>query len=219
MSIVSISTGNPVDSNIWLVTGSENILIDTGTGESSYGSDYTSMLVRSIDPYLSGKGISRIILTHCHIDHVGGAAGLMHHYGCPVFIGSGDLAAVSNADPLLTVSGMFRIPLEPFDCSPLEDGQAIDIGEHRLRVIDTPGHTKGGICLFDEISGALFSGDTLFSQGVGRTDLPGGSFHELTDSLVKLSNVNIKTVYPGHGPIGIDGKKTIEYALRMVGFR
>ena len=219
MSIVPISTGNPIDSNIWLITGSENILIDTGTGESSGAADYTALLAWSIDPHLNGKGISAIILTHCHIDHVGGAAGLKQHYGCPVYIGNKDYDAVSTGDPAYTVSGMFRIPFYPLDCIPVDEGHVFDIGEHRLRVIDTPGHTMGGICLYDEVTGALFSGDTLFASGIGRTDLPGGSLQEMVQSLVKLSNVNITTVYPGHGPIGTDGMKALEDALRMVGYR
>ena len=218
MSIVPVSTGNPIDSNMWLITGSSNILIDTGTGES-YGPDYTGGLVRTMGPYLGGRGLSAIVLTHCHIDHVGGAAGLSEHYGCPVYIGSGDAPAVRSADPRLTVSGMFRIPLSPIECQGVDEGYVFDIGEHVLRVIETPGHTAGGICLFDEVTGALFSGDTLFAPGVGRTDLPGGSLEALAGSLRKLCNVNIKTVYPGHGPIGYDGRKTLDDALGMVGLR
>ena len=219
MSIVPISTGNPIDSNIWLVTGSENILIDTGTGETSGGTDYAASLAWSIDLHLEGRGLSAIVLTHCHIDHVGGAAGLKEHYGCPVYIGAKDYDAVSAGDSMYTVSGMFRIPFCPLDCIPVDEGHVFDIGDHRLRVIDTPGHTAGGICLFDEVTGALFSGDTLFANGIGRTDLPGGSLQELVQSLVKLSNVNITAVYPGHGPVGYDGKETLDYALRMVGNR
>ena len=219
MSIVPISTGNPIDSNIWLVTGSENILIDTGTGETSGGTDYAALVSWTIDPHLEGRGLSAIVLTHCHIDHVGGAAGLKEHYGCPVYIGAKDYDAVSAGDSMYTVSGMFRIPFCPLDCIPVDEGHVFDIGDHRLRVIDTPGHTAGGICLFDEVTGALFSGDTLFANGIGRTDLPGGSLQELVQSLVKLSNVNITAVYPGHGPVGYDGKETLDYALRMVGNR
>ncbi len=218
MAIVQIPAASYIDSNIWLITGNENILIDTGTGISPDGLDYASFMARFIDPHLVG-GLSKIILTHCHIDHVGGASSLSDHYGCPVFIGSGDAPFVRSADPDVTVSRMFGIPLEPIECQEVGQGHIFDTGEHRLRVIDTPGHTPGGICLYDEVTGALFSGDTVFASGIGRTDLPGGSFRALTESIVKLSNINIKTVYPGHGPVGADGPKTIDDALGMVGYR
>jgi glyoxylase-like metal-dependent hydrolase (beta-lactamase superfamily II) len=93
----------------------------------------------------------------------------------------------------------------------------IDIGEHRLRVINTPGHTCGGICLYDEVTGSLFSGDTVFGSGIGRTDLPSGSAKELAMSLKKLSGIDVKTLYPGHMDIVSDGNRAIRNGLRMMG--
>ena len=81
----------------------------------------------------------------------------------------------------------------------LEDGDVISFGKSSLKVIHTPGHTKGGICLYG--GGCLFSGDTLFASSVGRTDLPGGDYHEILHSVnVALAQVADETkVYPGHG--------------------
>ena len=82
----------------------------------------------------------------------------------------------------------------------LGDGESIDIGDLRFSVLHTPGHTPGGICLLGE--GIVFSGDTLFNYGVGRADLPGGSYSQLMDSIsTKLMTLPDTTiVYPGHGP-------------------
>jgi glyoxylase-like metal-dependent hydrolase (beta-lactamase superfamily II) len=82
----------------------------------------------------------------------------------------------------------------------LEDGDSIEVGDFHFSVLHTPGHTPGGICLLGE--GVMFSGDTLFNYGIGRTDLPGGNYSQLMDSIkTKLMTLPDKTVvYPGHGP-------------------
>ena len=220
MSIVPISTGNPIDSNMWLVLGSSAVLIDTGTGvcDSFSGESYADAVARSIRPYLGGRELDTIILTHSHIDHAGGCNALSRVFGSEVYIGEGEADVIRSADRLYSVADMFSLPFLPTECQGVGEGYVFDIGEHRLRVIDTPGHTKGGICLYDEVTGSLFSGDTLFSAGVGRTDLPGGSFPRLAESLAKLRNVNISGLYPGHGPSTSDGKTALEQALNMVGY-
>jgi glyoxylase-like metal-dependent hydrolase (beta-lactamase superfamily II) len=97
------------------------------------------------------------------------------------------------------------------------EGDTIDLGEHRLRVINTPGHTCGGICMYDEITQSLFSGDTVFASGVGRTDLPTGSEDELIRSLKKLSGIDVRKLYPGHMESVSDGNAAIRYGLIMMG--
>lgn len=109
--------------------------------------------------------------------------------------------------------------LPPMEVDELRDGEIIDLGEHRLRVIDTPGHTSGSISLYDEVTKSLFSGDTLFQMGVGRTDFPTGSYEELAGSLIKLSNIEIKSLYPGHGNISEHGDRMVRYGLDMMGVR
>lgn len=212
MSVVPIVTGDPYDCSIWLVLGDSAVLIDTGTG------CHTGLVIDAVSRALEGRVLSAVILTHCHIDHVGGAAEISRMFSCPIYIGRNDAEAVRVADSERTVSGLFRLRLEPMEVIDLDAGYVFDIGGHRLRVIDSPGHTAGGICLFDEVTGALFSGDTLFENGVGRTDFEGGSFPALCRSLLELRNVNMTTLYPGHGPCCENGKASLEHALHLVGY-
>lgn len=82
----------------------------------------------------------------------------------------------------------------------LTDGAKIDLGDSTLRVIHTPGHTPGSICLYEAQSKSLFSGDTVFPYGsVGRTDLPGGSSRDLIRSISRLVKLDVSVLYPGHG--------------------
>ena len=85
-------------------------------------------------------------------------------------------------------------------------GRAIDFGEFKLQVLETPGHTAGSLCFFEESQGLLFSGDTLFSGSFGRTDLPTGSSENLAESLKKLQKESFKALFPGHGPV-LNGKE------------
>ena len=93
----------------------------------------------------------------------------------------------------------------------------IDIGPHKLRVIETPGHTMGGVCFYDEISSSLFSGDTLFADSVGRTDFNGGSISSLRTSIKYLSDIDLSNLYPGHGNPTSDGPTAVKIGLKIVG--
>jgi len=136
-----------------------------------------------------------IINTHGHGDHIGANS----KFGLPVFIHKAD--AVWLTKPAKNISAMLGIPVSSPPASRLlEDGDRISIGELYLEVIHTPGHSQGSICLRWE--NILFTGDTLFAEGVGRTDWPGGSEAELIKSIKeKLFILPDETkVYPGHGP-------------------
>lgn len=199
------------DSNVYLLTGKTNILIDAGTSVCS------SRMIAEIDRISDGKGLEKILLTHCHVDHVGGVSDLVSRYGCEVFAGAKDAMAIRTADTTFTLDRMFGLQLHPVDVTDLHHGDIIDIGEHRLSVIDTPGHTCGGISFYDEITGSLFSGDTLFSEGVGRTDFPGGSTDDLRNSIKQLSDIEIKSLYPGHGSTTEDGAEAVRIGLDLLG--
>ena len=120
-------------------------------------------------------------------------------FGCDVLIGSGDASYLRVPDPSVTVCGLFGAVMDPMSVGELHEGDLIDTGDHVLEVMDTPGHTPGGICLYDRANGLLISGDTLFSDGFGRTDFVGGSMTDMRDSLRKLSNIDIRGLFPGHG--------------------
>ncbi|MDR1404091.1 MAG: MBL fold metallo-hydrolase [Candidatus Methanoplasma sp.] len=211
MVICQINADPSFDSNIYLIIGGRTALIDTGTGGANPEN------IAGIKKILKGKNLDMIILTHFHYDHTGGLSGMLKEFDSEVSAGAGDAPYIMGGDPIYTMSGMFGGEHEPVDVIGLTEDDIVDLGDHRLRVINTPGHTCGGICLYDEITHSLFSGDTVFSRGVGRTDFPTGSAKELTESLRKLSGIDVKMLYPGHSDISSDGNEAVRYGLLMMG--
>jgi len=140
-----------------------------------------------------------VVNTHGHMDHIG----CDEEFGVPVYIHHDDLKLLK--DPRLNLSGIFSAPFSVnADIRSLSDGQIIGVDGIELEVIHTPGHTPGGISLLlrkpeDKL---LFSGDTLFREGIGRTDFTGADSAQLIDSIQKrLFVLDRQTkVYPGHGP-------------------
>ena len=142
-----------------------------------------------------------LLNTHCHIDHLLGVAHLQRRYGAQ--------AAVHRADEPLLASlpaqaALFGVPLDEvpqFDIW-LEHGQTVRFGHTELLVLHTPGHSPGGVCLLHQESGTLLSGDTLFRGSVGRTDLPGGDYNTLMQSIEQhlLPLPDSTIALPGHGP-------------------
>jgi glyoxylase-like metal-dependent hydrolase (beta-lactamase superfamily II) len=142
--------------------------------------------------------IKIIVLTHGHIDHTGALKEVKEATGSQVAVHTDD-ARTLNDRSLGIFLGISQPSLPPPDRL-LKDGDEVAASGLRFTVLHTPGHTPGGICLLGE--GVLFSGDTLFNYGIGRTDMPGGSYSQLMDSIqVKLMTLPDEVVvYPGHGP-------------------
>lgn len=141
-----------------------------------------------------------IYLTHCHGDHFGGILELKKQKGGKVLIHRDDAEGLYNIGISLTYYiGMEDITLEAD--SRVDEGDLIHIGNIEFKVIHTPGHTKGGTCLYCEKEKLLFSGDTLFRGTWGRTDLPTSNFADIINSITnKLAILPDDTiVYPGHG--------------------
>lgn len=139
-----------------------------------------------------------IISTHGHFDHVLGVKKLQKSFQIPFYLHKEDSPMVDGSHSRLAASMGIEVDSLTADKF-LADGDIISVGKIRLKVIHTPGHSKGGICLYSDK--VLFSGDTLFAGDVGRTDLVGGSTEELKNSLKKLFELPASTkVYPGHGP-------------------
>jgi hydroxyacylglutathione hydrolase len=141
-----------------------------------------------------------ILLTHAHFDHIGAVAELvqathalaaLHPYDLPLLRARGGAA----------LFGIFMRPCPDPDIE-LADGQVIEVGTLRLKVLHTPGHTSGHVTFYEAQARAAFDGDVLFQQGIGRTDFPGSSFQQLMDSIrSKLFALpDDTTIYPGHGP-------------------
>ena len=142
--------------------------------------------------------IKYIILTHAHFDHMGAAAELAEKSGAKLVCSVTDSLALD--DSAVNLSGNFMPELKtPKADIMVREGDEISFGTARLKVIETPGHTLGGICLYCE--GTLFSGDTLFRRSVGRCDFPTGNGAALVNSVKEKLFVlpNDTVVYPGHG--------------------
>lgn len=204
--------GKGSDCNIVLIGGDRPILVDTGTGV------YNFSTFQWIAKYASLEKVDRIILTHCHFDHVGGAPEIVRRTGAKVFIHEEDADPVSNGDGWGTLSNMFGVTTEALGVETLADGDRFSSGIHGFEVIHTPGHTIGSICLFEKASGTLISGDTAFVGGVGRWDFPTGDFDSLLTSIKKLFELSPESIYPGHGPCANgNGKQHIKEDLNWIG--
>ena len=160
----------------------------------------------------SGLVLKYVLLTHSHFDHTMGAAEFCGQFEAPAAAGALELDSFS--DPTANASSILGlIPGKtPSVSVGLSEGSLAEFGECDLRVIETPGHTAGGISFYTD--GSLFSGDTLFRAGIGRTDLPGGSYNTIISSITdKLYLLPDDTkVYPGHGePTEIGWEKRNNY--------
>ncbi len=211
MTIRKITTSVPYDSNIYLVSGDRPIVVDAGTGLDSAS---VARSIRSLTDVPPVAGVA----THCHYDHIGGIRALVDEFGCRVLAGRLDAPYIRDSDPDVTVSRMFGGSLSPVEVEDLDEGDLIDTGDHSFRVLETPGHTPGGICLYEESTGWLISGDTLFLDGFGRTDFAGGSMSALRSSLLRLSKVDIRGLFPGHGNTSDRySPELMQRALRLAG--
>jgi hydroxyacylglutathione hydrolase len=145
--------------------------------------------------------LTQIVVTHAHIDHVGGAMKLKAATGAPILMNQDDQALLKLLDVQAAWIGM-RPPGAVVVDENIADGRVLKIGTIPANVIHTPGHTEGSICLYLPDQQTLVAGDTLFAGSIGRTDLPGGSFDKIMRSLHTrvLALPDDTAVVPGHGP-------------------
>ena len=202
--------GIMADSNSYLIDNTDSdsdynyILVDTGTGQSN-SKLYSSIREIGIEP----EDIDLIVNTHCHFDHVGGNDFFPN---AKIAIHKVDAIALRDPDSELTVSSLFGSIVRKHDVDiELEEGDKIA----NFEVINTPGHTKGGISLYDgEI---LISGDTIFSNGgVGRMDI-GGNPLDMKESLMRLKELNVEYLLPGHGPWVNNGNQHVKMSCMNMG--
>lgn len=145
-----------------------------------------------------GFRLKYIMNTHGHLDHIGGIAELVNKSGAPFLLHQDDLYLLDNLEqePL---QAYLQVPVPPAPQQLLQDGDRLTVGSLEFQVLHTPGHTPGSVCFL--IGSVLFSGDTLFANSVGRTDLPSGNHDQLLKSIrEKLLPLDDSVrVYPGHG--------------------
>ena len=144
--------------------------------------------------------VTGIVITHAHIDHVGGAAKLRAATGAPVYMNVNDEPLYDSLDVQAGWLGMPAPERTAIDCA-LRDGDSVSLGGSRFHVLHTPGHTPGSLCLWLPSAQKLIAGDTLFREGIGRTDLPGGDSRLILASIrEKILPLDEETlVFPGHG--------------------
>ncbi len=155
-----------------------------------------------INDKLKEKGfeVEVILLTHGHFDHIGGADALRKESGAKIY--AMEAEKVLLEDPYVNVSAQMHRPVTLTADGFFNDGDILEYGDKKCRVIGTPGHTIGSCCFYFEETGILIGGDTLFAESYGRTDFPTGKLTSLRESVKnKLFTLPDDTrVYPGHGP-------------------
>ena len=184
------------DSNIsYIKSGDRQILVDTGTG------NYASSLDKDLQTQGSSlESITDIVLTHCHIDHIGGVIPILEKASPKLYLHKAEAEPINKGDMSHTLGGTFGADLPPFKIDVmLDEGDLIDFGDVKLEVFHTPGHSEGSIVMQVEGTGILFTGDTLMPGGsFGRVDFPTGSAKKLVESLKRISEMDFEIGLPGH---------------------
>ena len=201
-------SGAAFDGNVYLILDERPILVDAGM--------MAAPTLRNIKKLIDPQKIEMIVLTHCHHDHSGAAPELKAVTGARLLLSEKEVGAVG--DDLASVAYLFGQQAPHYEVDQtLIEGMVLDIGEWKLEVMETPGHSQGSLCLYEPRAKVLFSGDTVFPDGnIGRTDMYGGSTSDLVASIERLTGLDVEIMYPGHMEItGRDVKRQIKMSLRF----
>lgn len=195
---------NPFGENTYLLYDetAEAIIVDAGCS--------TPLEVAEVKRFTDANGLTVkfLVNTHCHIDHIVGINALCNLYGVQCYAHREELPMLAMAPKHAAMFGV-EIDTAPRVEKTVGDGDTLTFGRTTLRVIHTPGHTLGGICLYSEKDRVLLTGDTLFQGSIGRTDLHGGSYtaiiRSITEKLLTLPDDVV--VFPGHGDSSTIGEE------------
>jgi len=154
--------------------------------------------------FLKSKSLkpTMLLCTHLHTDHVLGCKYVKDTYGVPIYAASKDEFLIENAVSSAQSWGLEGVEQPPMPTKNIKEGDVLRFGDSELTVIEIPGHTPGGLCFYSKENKILISGDSLFCESIGRTDLAGGDYNALISSLKEkiLTLPDDVKVYPGHGP-------------------
>lgn len=197
---------NPIEENTYVVWDDTKECIIVDAGNSTPRED------AALDNFIAEHDLKPVMAvnTHGHFDHTLGVEHLKERYGIPFALSSKDRFLVDNAAASGEVFGV-KIGTMPTIDIDLDTTPEVRFGNTVLRVIHTPGHTPGHVALYDPVSKSLFTGDTLFRESIGRTDLPGGDYswimRSILDDLIPLGEE--VRIYPGHGPESTIGHEVL----------
>lgn len=188
---------NPIQENTYVVWDDTKECIVIDAGNSSPRED------AALDNFIAERGLKPVLAanTHGHFDHTMGVEHLRQRYGIPFALSGKDRFLLENAAMSGSVFGVKVGAMPPIDRD-LDNETEIRFGQTTLRILRTPGHTPGHVAFYEPQSKSLFTGDTLFRESIGRTDLPGGDYSWIMRSIldVILPLGDEVQVYPGHGP-------------------
>jgi hydroxyacylglutathione hydrolase len=153
-----------------------------------------------------GLTLKQILITHAHLDHIGGAVRLKQLTDAPVYLNENDIKLLGMADSQAAWMGI-PVPETALPDEGLDNGQVVGLERYPATVLFTPGHTQGSVCLYFAPEKLLIAGDTLFAGSIGRTDLPGGNYEQIINSLHTqvLTLPDETRVITGHGPETVIG--------------
>jgi glyoxylase-like metal-dependent hydrolase (beta-lactamase superfamily II) len=191
---------------IWDDISKEAFLLDPGAFDASIEQKIEELNLK----------VKGIINTHAHLDHIGAVMHFKRKYNVELWMHPGEEMVLGYASESGRMFGVPDIEVPTIDHL-IKEGDKLYLGEHEFIVIETPGHTPGGVCFYTP--GHIFVGDTLFAGSIGRTDLPGGDYPTIMKSLEKFLHIPDETVvYSGHGPETTIGheKKTNPYLSQVL---
>ncbi len=174
----------------------ECVIIDPGC--------YTISEKDTLQKYISINNLIpvKLINTHCHIDHILGNNFIAKTYDLELEMNANDMELIKSSNEIAQLYGFTDYEMSPLPKKFLNEGDTLEFGNSQFKILFTPGHAPGHISLYSEKDGLLISGDVLFNNSIGRTDLPGGNYDLLIESIKnKILTLNDNTiVYCGHGP-------------------
>jgi glyoxylase-like metal-dependent hydrolase (beta-lactamase superfamily II) len=203
------------DSNIFLVAdGNRFVLFDAGI---QHFYQETCLAIRDLG--LNLRNLSRLILTHTHLDHSGSTPMFQRDAkNVEVWVSKEEGSLLEQGDDTIVLGSMLGHRLPPIDVArKLEEGDVLEVGDFTFQVLHTPGHSAGSLCFFEPKNQLLISGDVVFRHGsFGRVDFPTGNGKQLTQSIARLAELPVEMLLPGHMDIALkDGQREIQLSLQF----